>query len=59
VIITGRAKQRLDLAAQRIGHPVQVRELAVLPAPIRARRPGRVKLLDVHRLFPITPPPRS
>jgi len=33
--------------------------LAILPAPIRARRPGRVKLLDVHRLFPITPPPRS
>jgi NAD(P)-dependent dehydrogenase (short-subunit alcohol dehydrogenase family) len=27
VIITGRAKQRLDLAAQRIGHPMQVREL--------------------------------
>jgi len=26
VIITGRAKQRLDLAAQRIGRPVQVRE---------------------------------
>jgi NAD(P)-dependent dehydrogenase (short-subunit alcohol dehydrogenase family) len=27
VIITGRAKQRLDLAAARIGHPVEVREL--------------------------------
>jgi NAD(P)-dependent dehydrogenase (short-subunit alcohol dehydrogenase family) len=27
VIISGRAKQRLDLAAQRIGHPVEVREL--------------------------------
>jgi NAD(P)-dependent dehydrogenase (short-subunit alcohol dehydrogenase family) len=27
VIITGRAKQRLDLAAARIGHPVEAREL--------------------------------
>jgi NAD(P)-dependent dehydrogenase (short-subunit alcohol dehydrogenase family) len=27
VIITGRDKQRLDLAAQRIGHPIEVREL--------------------------------
>ena len=26
VVITGRAKQRLDLAAARIGHPVEVRE---------------------------------
>jgi NAD(P)-dependent dehydrogenase (short-subunit alcohol dehydrogenase family) len=27
VIITGRAKQRLDVAAQRIGHPVEVHQL--------------------------------
>lgn len=27
VIITGRSKERLDAAAQRIGHPVQTREL--------------------------------
>jgi NAD(P)-dependent dehydrogenase (short-subunit alcohol dehydrogenase family) len=33
VIITGRAKQRLDLAAQHIGHPVEVRELDATDGP--------------------------
>lgn len=54
VIITGRAKQRLDLAVQRIGHPVQVRELDATDRPAVEEFFGSVGTVD-HLVLAASP----
>jgi NAD(P)-dependent dehydrogenase (short-subunit alcohol dehydrogenase family) len=54
VIITGRDKQRLDLAAARVGHPVQVHELDATDRPAVAEFFGSAGAVD-HLVLAASP----
>jgi len=54
VIITGRSKQRLDVAAQRIGHPVEVRAFDATDATAANEFFGSVATVD-HLVLTASP----